>query len=170
VSEVLAHDWFPVPLPGSVVLGEGTWLYSAYAFRHFASTRPVAVRVGRRTGVYDGTFFDLGPEGEVVIGDACTVVGAVFATNGRVTLGDHVFIAHEVTFADTPFATPAPAAGPVRRGIQVGNTAWIGARAILLDGARVGDGAVVGAAAVVDFDVPPRAVVAGNPARVVGRT
>ena len=52
--------------------------------------------------------------------------------------------------------------------IVVGENAWIGARAVLLEGARLGEGAIVGAAAVVDFEVPPYAIVAGNPARVVG--
>nr|ASV46951.1 hypothetical protein [uncultured bacterium] len=49
----------------------------------------------------------------------------------------------------------------------VGNDVWVGARATILGGARVGDGAVVAAGSVVLDDVPPYAVVAGNPARVV---
>jgi maltose O-acetyltransferase len=53
--------------------------------------------------------------------------------------------------------------------VEVGENAWIGARAVLLAGARVGRNSVVGAAAVVDFDVPADCVVAGNPARVVAR-
>ena len=52
--------------------------------------------------------------------------------------------------------------------ISIGSNSWIGARAILLAGARIGEGAIVGAAAVVDFSVPPYAIVAGNPARIVG--
>jgi acetyltransferase-like isoleucine patch superfamily enzyme len=38
---------------------------------------------------------------------------------------------------------------------------------VLLAGAQIGDGAIVGAGAVVDFEVPPGAVAAGNPARIV---
>jgi acetyltransferase-like isoleucine patch superfamily enzyme len=56
-----------------------------------------------------------------------------------------------------------------RPSIEIGENAWIGARAILLGGARIGAGSVVGAAAVVDFVVPPDSIVAGNPARVVAR-
>ena len=52
--------------------------------------------------------------------------------------------------------------------IHIGENAWIGARAILLGGARIGEGSIVGAGCVVDFTVPPYRVVAGNPARVVG--
>jgi acetyltransferase-like isoleucine patch superfamily enzyme len=49
----------------------------------------------------------------------------------------------------------------------VGNDVWIGAGALVLDGVSIGDGAVVGAGAVVTKDVPPYAVVAGSPARVL---
>lgn len=171
-APVLAHDWFPRPLPGNVELGPRSWLYSAYAFVHCRSTRPVALRLGADSGVYHGSFFDLGPQGEVAIGDFVTVVGAIFATDGRVTIGDHAMIAHEVVIADGAAAGPdAVARGRMRRGtarIAIGPNAWIGARAVLLDGADIGTDAIVGAGTVVDFAVPPGAIVAGNPARVVG--
>ena len=44
---------------------------------------------------------------------------------------------------------------------------WVGSYATILSGVRIGHGAVVGANAVVVRDVPPYAVVAGNPARIV---
>jgi acetyltransferase-like isoleucine patch superfamily enzyme len=148
------------------VLGPGAWLYSAFAFAHYDSQRPCGVRVGANTGLYDGTFFDLGREGEVGIGRFCSIVGAIFATNGRVEIGDHVFVAHEVVVADRWDAVPSPTGSGAS--VLVGDTAWIGARAVLLGGARIGAGAVVGAGSVVDFAVRPRAIVAGNPARVIG--
>jgi putative colanic acid biosynthesis acetyltransferase WcaF len=51
--------------------------------------------------------------------------------------------------------------------IEVGEDAFIGARAFVLPGVRIGARAVVGAAAVVTRDVPEDAVVAGNPARIL---
>lgn len=51
----------------------------------------------------------------------------------------------------------------------VGNDVWIGLEALILPGVTIGDGAVIGARAVVAHDVPPYAIVAGNPARVVRR-
>jgi acetyltransferase-like isoleucine patch superfamily enzyme len=51
--------------------------------------------------------------------------------------------------------------------IVIGNDVWIGARAIILDGVVIGNGAIVGAGAVVTSSVPPYAVVAGAPARVM---
>ena len=52
--------------------------------------------------------------------------------------------------------------------IRIGHTAWIGTRAALIGAIEVGDGAIVGAGAVVTDSVPPGAIVAGNPAKVVG--
>lgn len=51
--------------------------------------------------------------------------------------------------------------------IVIGNDVWLGTDVIVLSGVTIGDGAVVGARAVVTRDVPPYAVVSGNPARVV---
>ena len=164
----LPHDWFPRALPRNVEVGARSWLYSSWAFVHCQSLRPVAVRIGADCGVYQGTMFDLGPDGEVVIGDFSCLVGAIIATNGRVAIGHHVLIAHDVVIADHDVAVPAPRSRPgPPPTIEIGANAWIGARAVLLGGARIGADAIVGAGAVVDFEVPPGAVAAGNPARVV---
>jgi len=53
------------------------------------------------------------------------------------------------------------------RRVTVGNYAWICTGALILPGVQIGDGAVVAAGAVVSRDVPPYAVVAGNPARLI---
>lgn len=51
--------------------------------------------------------------------------------------------------------------------ITIGNDVWIGARAIILDGVNVGNGAVIAAGAVVTKDIPPYAIVAGIPAKII---
>ena len=50
---------------------------------------------------------------------------------------------------------------------KVGNDVWIGLRAAIRDGVTIGHGAVIGAGAVVIADVPPYAIVAGVPARLI---
>lgn len=172
----LPHDWFPPPLPANVMIGERSWCYSSYAFLHCRSRRPCGVRVGHDSGIYHGTFFELGPAGEVEIGDYATLVGATINTNARIVIGSYAFISHEVLMADSAVPTPFGPESTVIRdpalvnspSIVVGDNAWIGARALLLSGARIGEGAIVGAATLVDFEVPPFAIVAGNPARIVG--
>ncbi|CTQ42696.1 CatB-related O-acetyltransferase [Roseibium aggregatum] len=49
----------------------------------------------------------------------------------------------------------------------IGNDVWVGGGAIILRGVTIGDGAVVGAGAVVTKDVPPYAIIGGNPAKVI---
>ncbi len=182
MSRHLEHDWYSEPLPENVHLGERTWLYSAYAFRHFQSRKERGLAVGNDTGLYNGTFFDLAADGEVEIGNFCTIVGAIICTNARVVIQDFVLIAHEVVIADGTVAVPSWEGNPLSQGrasladpnnptyesIRIGENAWIGTRAILLAGAKIGIGSIVGAGAVVDFEVPPYSVAAGNPARVVG--
>lgn len=51
--------------------------------------------------------------------------------------------------------------------ITIGNDVWIGTRAIIMSGVNIGNGAVVGAGAIVTHDVPPYAIVAGVPAKVI---
>ena len=172
---MLEHEWFPRPLPANVELGERAWIYSSYAFTRYRSERPCGVRIGNDSGVYIGSVFDLGPEGEVRIGDYCAVSGPVFCTNGLVEIGDYAFISYEVVFADSSVALPPPARARFPHvttrpslPIVVGKDVWIGTRTVILGGARIGDGAIVGAGAVVDFEVPDYAIVGGNPARVVG--
>ena len=168
---ILPHDWYPQPLPHNVVIGERSWLYSSFAFVHYSSRRPVGVRLGSDTGVYNGSFFELGEHGEVEIGDFCTIVGAVINANRRVEIHDYAFIAHEVHICDHPTAVPpGPGArtGSAPPPLVIGQDAWIGARAIIVGDASIGDGAIVGAGAVVTAPVPPHMTVVGNPARVVG--
>jgi virginiamycin A acetyltransferase len=52
---------------------------------------------------------------------------------------------------------------------EIGHDVWIGHGALILPGARIGSGAIIGAGAVVAGEVPPYAIVAGNPARVIRR-
>lgn len=53
-------------------------------------------------------------------------------------------------------------------GVVIEDDVWVGARAIILRGVKVGRGAVVGAGALVNKSVPPYAIVGGNPAKVIG--
>jgi acetyltransferase-like isoleucine patch superfamily enzyme len=167
-------------------LGVDSWLYSSYSFIHFASRQSDAIIIGDNTGIYDGTFFDLGENGSLSIGDYCTVVGAVFCCDGHVQIDDYALIAHEVVFANGSIAIPAHAnihlpeiqkpdrayrirAGDAMPSIRVRTNAWIGAKSILLEGADIGENSIVAASTVVSFAVPSNSLVYGNPARIRNR-
>lgn len=167
----LPHDWFAAPIPENVEFGERCWIYSSYAFLHFRSRHKVGLHIGHDTGAYIGTMFEVGPDGNVEVGDFSSLVGPIINTNGTVTIGSYAFIAHEVVIADHFAAVPhGDQVSDASSGlIVVGDNTWIGTRAVLLSGARIGEGSIVGAGSVVDFEVEPFSVVAGNPASVVRR-
>jgi len=52
------------------------------------------------------------------------------------------------------------------KGIVIGKNSWLGARATVLDGSRIGDDSIIGACSLVGSDIPPRSIAVGTPARV----
>jgi acetyltransferase-like isoleucine patch superfamily enzyme len=172
----LEHDWFSLPIPNNVRLGARSWLHSSFAFAHYRSRAAIGVRVGSDTGLYAGTFFDLGPQAIVEVGNHCSIVGAIFATNGRVVIGDFALIAHEVVLADTHWPTPGIRQPPAEQSrdsqqpassIEIAANVWIGTQAIILGNVRIGEGAIIGAGTLVTQDVPPFTLCAGNPMQIV---
>ena len=101
------------------------------------------------------------------IGFNCEVFSA-----SRVTIGAGVLMAAYgyVIGGDHDFADPGKSVLDQARtssGVTIGDGAWLGAGAKVLDGVSIGDHAVVGAGAVVRDDVPAHAVAVGVPARLV---
>ena len=82
-----------------------------------------------------------------------------------VLIGRYTSVANDVLF-ETELASQLVKAN-MQRQIIIGNDVRIGQHVIIADGVRIGNGAVVAAGAVVTEDVPPYAIVMGNPARVV---
>lgn len=104
-------------------------------------------------------------ESDVVIGDRVTVKSGVQIWDGSM-IGNDVFIGPNATFSNDPY--PRSKQYPEKfNGVTIKNGASIGANATLLPGITIGEKALVGAGAVVTKDVPPRAVVIGNPAKII---
>lgn len=103
----------------------------------------------------------------LVIGKFCSIAtGVRFLMNG----GNH----QVATMSSYPFSifgsgweSAAPAAWPNKGDTRVGNDVWIGFGATIMPGVTIGDGAVIGSLSVVTGDVPPYAIVGGNPARLI---
>jgi acetyltransferase-like isoleucine patch superfamily enzyme len=114
------------------------------------------VRIAAHCGVEDG----------VALGDDCVVEAGAYLAPG-VQLGRGVQVGPRVTFAAEP-EQAGEANGPATPAARVEDGARLGAGAVVLAGLTIGRGARVHAGAVVTQSVPPFAVVAGSPARIVG--
>jgi serine acetyltransferase len=111
--------------------------------------------------------------GDVEFG-ANSTVNPYACISGKVRCGDGVRIASHASIVgfnhgfDDP-NVPIHAQKHYSAGIVIEDDVWVGANAVILDGVTVGKGAVIAAGAVVSKDVPPLAIVAGVPAKVVRR-
>jgi len=99
--------------------------------------------------------------------------GAFITAGGKVTVGNYVGIGPDAKiwsvnhiFKDPH--TPWMEQGAESKEVIVGNDVWIGAGSIIKPGVNIGDGAIISAGTVLSKSIPPFALVAGNPGRVVG--
>ncbi|MDR2315484.1 MULTISPECIES: acyltransferase [unclassified Pseudomonas] len=138
----------------SDAIGEGTRVWQFVVIMNGA-------KIGRNCNICAHTLI----EGDVVLGDNVTVKSGVYLWDGT-RIADDVFIGPNATFTND--AMPRSKVYPEQfNGITLERGASIGANATLLPGIVVGEYAMVGAGAVVTKDVPPYAVVVGNPAKII---
>jgi len=125
---------------------------------------------GERVNIEQGANFYTG--WEVEIGDDSSLgidcmIPYDLKVGKDVMMGPYVVIvgnSHEFSRTDIPMRLQGMKKFPP---VQIENDVWIGARAMILPGIRIGKGAIIGSGAIVTKDVPPYAICAGNPARVI---
>lgn len=125
----------------------------------FAHVLPGA-RIGAGCNICDHVFI----ENDVIIGDRVTIKCGVQIWDG-IRLEDDVMVGPNATFTNDLF--PRSKQPFQLRSTLVERGASIGANATILCGITIGAGAMIGAGSVVTKDVPPRAVIVGNPGRII---
>lgn len=149
---MMIHD---AAICDSKKIGNGTNIWA------FAHVLPGAV-VGEDCNICEHVFI----ENDVVVGNRVTIKSGVQLWDG-LRVADDVFIGPNATFTNDK--NPRSKQRPEKfLETNIYEGASIGANATILPGVSIGRGAMVGAGAVVTHNVPPYAVVVGNPARISG--
>lgn len=153
---------------------------AAYLYNHVVSHVPSRrlrglVLRGWLGGMAGGAGVQLGCRflnGRKVFLGRNTVINHGTLIDGRrhaVRIGANVSIGPEASVLTLGHDPQSPLFADHGGEVVIGDRAWIAYRAVVLPGVTIGEGAVVGAGCVVTADVPPFAIVAGNPARIVGQ-
>jgi acetyltransferase-like isoleucine patch superfamily enzyme len=142
-----------------ILLGDGLELRSWYSTNPLAPCHPVVLATRS-------------PSAIIRIGDHCGLTGATVVSVDRITIGNNVLIGANVTIVDTDFHPLDPRQRQeydhgLHSPVVISDEVFIGMNSLVLKGVTIGRGSVVGAGSVVTHDVPPRAIVVGNPARVI---
>jgi acetyltransferase-like isoleucine patch superfamily enzyme len=150
----------------------------SFGLTHSGDTSVIRVRPGAAFHVGGRVALQRGVR--IVVDSGRLSIGANTNVNGlgtkilcaeSVTIGAGCTFSWEVQVLDNDFhaITVDGSQQPSRAPVVIGDRVWVGTRAVILKGVTIGDGAVVAAGAVVNKDVPAGAIVAGIPAKVVGR-
>jgi len=181
------YDWFKEGIPTNINLAEHVYIDTSYGFSAFHSQKPEAMTLGKGSGCYDRASFITGVNGSLSIGEFNILNGTTFICNKNITVGSHCMFAWGSVVTDS-WIEPGVSLIPLRRKILektstdihrmipysgeldpviIEDNVWIGFDAVVLPGVRLGRGCVVGSKTVITRDVPPYAIIVGNPARII---
>jgi len=148
-----------------------------YGYLHCLSSG--GVRIGGHTSIARNLMLHCGctvgdaSHGYFEIGEHCYIgPNAVMGASGGIRIGNRVLFGPDVIISSEnhqyeDHELEIDCQGTSRRGVTIEHGCWVASRAVILDGITIGMGAVVAAGAVVTRNVPPYAVVAGVPAKVI---
>lgn len=126
----------------------------------------MGIQIGKGSATHMGLWLYI--YAHVTIGDHC-VIDRDCALDGRgeIIIGNNVNISPEVMILTAYHDPDSEDFAGVEKPVTIEDYAWIATRALVLPGVKIGRGAIVAAGAVVTKDVPPNAIVGGNPARLI---
>lgn len=142
----------------------------SHAVRYFIYRHVFCVKMAKKAIVYHGA--EIRSPHRLEIGEG-SIIGdnAILDARNGLKIGRNVNISSNVSIYTMQHDHRSPTfATPVRDdyGVKIDDRAWLGPNTIILHSVHIGEGTVVAAGAVVTKDVPPYAIVAGIPAKIIG--
>lgn len=182
----IRYDWYPKAIPRNLVMEEMVYLDSMYSFACFHSKQPAGFELGFASGNYLHSHFLVGQSGKIKVGKYVILEATNILANEAVTIGDHCMFSWGSYITDTwldknIFSSSARKKIlenlanstyrylelPAPRPVIIEDNVWVGFDAVIMPGVKLGRGCVVGSKTVIWKDVPPYAVIVGEPARIV---
>src|SRR5437667_5968891 len=139
----LPWDWYPGTVPDNVVIDDGAYVETAYSFTACRSHADPGIRIGEGAAVYNGTMFDVGPDGRVEIGRYAILSAPLICADELVEIGDYGLVGWNVVIMDGQRLDPDPerrrdelravatrtprhfeSSGPTRP-VRIGANAWV---------------------------------------------
>ena len=180
-------DWFTNGIPANIKLAENVYIDTSYGFSGFHSENQEAMTLGKGSGCYDRATFITGVNGSMSFGEFNILNGTTFICNKNITVGSHCMFAWGSVVTDSWIDHGSPSISLRRKILEQTSTdihrkipysgdpipviiednVWIGFDAVVLPGVRLGRGSVIGSKSIITKDVPPYAIIVGNPARII---
>jgi acetyltransferase-like isoleucine patch superfamily enzyme len=178
------NDWFALGIPANVTLGNHVYIDTSYGFAGFLSKKRNALFIDEASGCYDRTNIITGILGKVHIGKFSILNGTTLISNKSILIGDHCMLGWGSVVTDSwlqndlgkrQIALQEAAESPDRPmpyhseplPVVLEDNVWIGFDSVIMPGVTIGQGAIIGSKTVITEDVPPYAVVVGNPQKII---
>jgi len=180
----IEYDWYEGGIPSNVQVDSNAYLETSYSFAAFHSEREIGLEIGEGTGTYDRASFVVGKDGRVKVGTHTVLNGTTIICNDYVEIGNHCLIAWGSVITDSweslgierrRKALKLASRNKNRqlllaeqpRPVIIEDNVWVGFDSVILPGVRLGRGSIIGCKTIITEDVPPYAVMVGNPARLI---
>jgi acetyltransferase-like isoleucine patch superfamily enzyme len=178
-------DWFTLPLPANVKLDEHSYPDTAFSFIRFHSKQKDSFVLGFGSGNYGHSNFIGGEDSHIEIGRYVVLQGTTLIATKSIHIKDHTMLSWGSVVSDSWLEKGTSvfdrrkmlielSSSPDRilvnrmaKPVTIEENVWIGFKAVILPGVTLGRGCVIGSCSVIREDVPPYAVVAGNPSKII---
>ena len=142
--------------------------FPSFQVRKLYICKVLGIPIGIDSFIHMGCFF----EGEnTVIGDNCGVGRNCYlgGRGGKLTIKNNVSVTAQTYIFCSTHLKNSPTFECVYEDITIEDNVWIGARAMILPGVRIGEGAILGATSTATKDIPEYSIYAGSPAKEIGK-